>query len=169
VWVNLFARQALARDCDRRIAELLERTTVSPDALVVEINEGIVASDERDVAMLVARLRDQGVMCAIDDFGTGGSSLGRVREVPASVLKIDRSFVNKSEVDSKAKAVAATVVRLANELGMTALAEGCENVMQLDVMVETGCQLVQGYALGHPLPADLFARTFLEMDEAVSS
>lgn len=169
VWVNLFARQALMRDCDRRIAELLERTGVPADALVVEINESVVASDERDVAMLVARLRDQGVTCAIDDFGTGGSSLGRVRDVPATVLKIDRSFVNKCEVDSKAKAVAATVVRLANELGMTALAEGCENTMQLDVMVETGCQLVQGYALGHPLPADLFARTFLEIDRALSS
>lgn len=169
VWVNLFARQALARDCDRRIFELLERTRVPAEALVVEINESVVASDERDVAMLVSRLREGGVVSAIDDFGTGGSSLGRVRDVPAGVLKIDRSFVNKSEVDAKAKAVAATVVRLANELGMTVLAEGVENMMQLDVMMETGCHLVQGYALGHPLPADLFARTFLEMDRAVSS
>ncbi len=169
VWVNLFARQTLSRDCDRRIAELLERTRVPAEALVVEINESIVASDERDVAALVSRLREMGVVSAIDDFGTGGSSLGRVRDVPAAVLKIDRSFVNKSEVDAKAKAVAATVVRLANELGMTVLAEGVENMMQLDVMMETGCHLVQGYALGHPLPADLFARTFLEIDRAVSS
>ncbi|HET9029107.1 MAG TPA: EAL domain-containing protein, partial [Candidatus Aquilonibacter sp.] len=168
VWVNLFARQALSRDCDRRILDLIERTAVEPDALVVEINEGIVASDERDIAALASRLRDAGVLCAIDDFGTGGSSLGRVREVPASVLKIDRSFVNKSEVDVKAKAVAATVVRLANELGMTVVAEGVENTMQLDVMMETGCHFVQGYALGHPLPADLFARTFLSADRAVS-
>lgn len=168
VWVNLFARQALSRDCDRRIVELLERTGVSPDALVVEINEGIVASDERDIASLVGRLREIGVQSAIDDFGTGGSSLGRVRDVPATVLKIDRSFVNKSEVDAKAKAVAATVVRLANELGMTVVAEGVENTMQLDVMMETGCHFVQGYALGHPLPADLFARTFLTVDRASS-
>ncbi len=168
VWVNLFSRQALSRDCDRRIIDLLQRSAVDADALVVEINEGIVASDERDIAALVARLREVGVQCAIDDFGTGGSSLGRVRDVPASVLKIDRSFVNKSEVDAKAKAVAATVVRLANELGMTVVAEGVENTMQLEVMVETGCHFVQGYALGHPLPADLFARTFLTADRAVS-
>lgn len=168
VWVNLFARQALSRDCDRRIVELLHRTAVPPDALVVEINERIVASDERDIASLVARLREAGVQSAIDDFGTGGSSLGRVRDVPASVLKIDRSFVNKSEVDAKAKAVAATVVRLANELGMTVVAEGVENTMQLEVMMETGAHFVQGYALGHPLPADLFARTFLTVDRASS-
>jgi diguanylate cyclase (GGDEF)-like protein len=168
VWVNLFARQVLHRQCRDRIRELLERTAVPADALIVEINESVIASDEGDVAALVSSLRDIGVHCAIDDFGTGGSSLGRVRDVPASVLKIDRSFVTKSEVDSKARAVAVTVVRLASELGMTVVAEGVENTMQLQVMIDTGCQYVQGYALGHPLPAELFARTFLTLDRASS-
>ncbi len=166
VWVNLFARQVIERNCARRIGEMIASTGASPSALVVEINEKVVASDERDVANLAVQLRNIGVMSAIDDFGTGGSSLGRVRDVPAHVLKIDRSFVNKSEVDAKAKAVAATVVRLAAELGMIVVAEGVENTMQLDVMRETGCQIMQGYALGHPLPADLFTRTFLEMGRA---
>lgn len=166
VWVNMFARQTLQRSCKDHVRQLLERTAVSPDALIVEINESVVAADEGDVAQLVTALREIGVHCAIDDFGTGGSSLGRVRDVPASVLKIDRSFVTKSEVDNKARAVAVTVMRLASELGMTVVAEGVENTMQLDVMLETGCQYVQGYALGHPLPADLFARTFLTMGRA---
>ncbi|HTU70742.1 MAG TPA: EAL domain-containing protein [Candidatus Baltobacteraceae bacterium] len=169
VWVNLFARQVLHRHCRDRIRDLLERTAVPASALIVEINESVVASDEGDVAALVSSLREIGVHCAIDDFGTGGSSLGRVRDVPASVLKIDRSFVTKSEVDSKARAVAVTVMRLASELGMTVVAEGVENTMQLEVMLETGCQYVQGYALGHPLPADLFARTFLTASRATSS
>lgn len=168
VWVNLFARQILHRQCLDRVRDLLERTAVPGDALIVEINESVVASDDGDVAALVSRLREIGVHCAIDDFGTGGSSLGRVRDVPASVLKIDRSFVTKSEVDSKARAVAVTVMRLASELGMTVVAEGVENMMQLEVMRETGCEYVQGYALGHPLPAELFARTFLTMDRAGS-
>lgn len=166
VWVNLFARQALDRNCARRIEDLLERTQMPPDALVVEINEGIVASDERDIAALAVALRALGVQVAIDDFGTGGSSLGRVREVPASILKIDRSFVAKSEVDAKAKAVASTVVRLATELGMSVVAEGVENPMQLGVMIETGCEYAQGYALGHPLPADLFEQEFLDLSPA---
>ncbi len=168
IWVNLFARQILARDCADRIASLLERTAVPPEALVVEINERVVASDERDVAQLATRLRELGVQSAIDDFGTGGSSLGRVRDVPAHVLKIDRSFVNRSEVDTKARAVAATVVRLGAELGMAVVAEGVENLMQLQVMQETGCDYAQGYALGHPLPADLFARTFLSVERTGS-
>jgi diguanylate cyclase (GGDEF)-like protein len=168
VWVNLFTRQVLERRCAQRISELLDRCDVSPDALVVEINERVVASDEHDVAALVRSLREMGVQTAIDDFGTGGSSLGRVREVPADVLKIDRSFVNQSEVDHKAKAVSATVVRLASELGMTVVAEGVENVMQLEVMQQMGCEYVQGYLLGHPLPADLFVRTFMRVDQASS-
>jgi diguanylate cyclase (GGDEF)-like protein len=166
MWVNLFARQVLHRHCRDRIRDLLERAMVPADALIVEINESVVASDDGDVAALVSSLRDIGVHCAIDDFGTGGSSLGRVRDVPASVLKIDRSFVTKSEVDSKARAVAVTVLRLASELGMTVVAEGVENTMQLEVMLETGCRYVQGYALGHPLPAELFARTFLTIGRA---
>ena len=132
--------------------DLLERTAMPGDALIVEINESVVASDDGDVAALVSSLREIGVHCAIDDFGTGGSSLGRVRDVPGSVL--DRPpFVTKDEVDAKARAVAVTVVRLASELGMTVVAEGVENMMQLEVMIDTGCQYVQGYALGHPLPA----------------
>ena len=168
VWVNLFARQILHRHCRDRVRDLLERTAMPADALIVEINESVVASDDGDVAALVSSLREIGVHCAIDDFGTGGSSLGRVRDVPASVLKIDRSFVTKSEVDGKARAVAVTVVRLASELGMTVVAEGVENMMQLEVMIDTGCQYVQGYAFGHPLPAELFARTFLTIDRASS-
>jgi diguanylate cyclase (GGDEF)-like protein len=158
VWVNLFSRQALDVNCVQRIRELISTTQSVPQALVVEINERIVVSEEREVAALAQSLRALGVTTAIDDFGTGGSSLGRVRDVPAQVLKIDRSFVTRCEIDSKAKAVAAAVVRLARELGMDVVAEGVENALQVDAMIEVGCELAQGYALGHPVPADLFER-----------
>lgn len=163
IWVNLFARQALDHQCANRIAEAIERHDAPPDALCVEISEKIVASDERDIGALVQALSRKGIKTAIDDFGTGGSSLGRVRDVSVDMLKIDRSFVNRSEIDAKARAVATTVVRLGAELGMNVLAEGVENAMQADVMLEIGCHYAQGYALGHPMPADLFARTTLDM------
>lgn len=158
VWVNLFARQALQEDCAQRIAGLLTRADVDPDALVVEVSEKTVVSEEREISSLVQQLRGLGVTTAIDDFGTGGSSLGRIREVPAHVLKIDRSFVTRCEVDAKAKAVAAAVVRLAGELGMETVAEGVENAPQVEAMVEIGCTFAQGYAMGHPVPAVLFDR-----------
>ena len=163
IWVNLFARQALDRECAMRIADLVQRTGVSADSLVIEISERIVASDEGDVVKLAHALRNAGIHTAIDDFGTGGSSLGRVRDVPVEILKIDRAFVARSEVDTKAKAVASTVVRLAAELGMIVVAEGVENAMQLQVMLETGCEYAQGYALGHPMPAGLFESTLIRI------
>lgn len=166
VWVNLFARQALDASCARRIGDALLAASAPGEALVVEINEGIVVSDERDIAALAQSLKDIGVGTAIDDFGTGGSSLGRIRDVPVDVLKIDRSFVTRIEVDSKAKAVASTVMRLAKELDMAVVAEGVENTMQLEVVTELGCEIAQGYALGHPLPAALFEQTHLHNNNA---
>jgi diguanylate cyclase (GGDEF)-like protein len=162
VWVNLFARQALDPKCVQRIRETILSTQSVPQALAVEINERIVVSEERDISALVSELRALGVMTAIDDFGTGGSSLGRVRDVPAQVLKIDRSFVTRCEVDAKARAVANAVVRLGTELGMDVVAEGVENSLQIEAMIEIGCEFAQGYALGHPVPADLFERMVVE-------
>jgi EAL domain-containing protein (putative c-di-GMP-specific phosphodiesterase class I) len=98
------------------------------------------------------------VSTAIDDFGSGSSSLARVREVPAHILKIDKSFVNRSDVDYKAMTVATTIVRLAAELDLKVVAEGIENQAQAKAMLNVGCDFGQGYALGHPVPADDFAR-----------
>ncbi len=162
VWVNLFARQALDPKCVQRIRETIVATQSVPQALAVEINERIVVSEERDIIALVSGLRALGVTTAIDDFGTGGSSLGRVRDVPAQVLKIDRSFVTRCDVDAKARAVANAVVRLGKELGMDVVAEGVENSLQIEAMIEIGCEYAQGYALGHPVPADLFERMVVE-------
>ncbi|HTX58804.1 MAG TPA: EAL domain-containing protein, partial [Verrucomicrobiae bacterium] len=162
VWVNLFGRQVLDGYCVTRIRETIEAANSVPEALVVEINEKVVVSEERDVSALALQLRAMGIITAIDDFGTGGSSLGRVREVPAQVLKIDRSFVTRCEIDAKAKAVASAVVRLAGELGMSVVAEGVENGLQVETMLAIGCEYAQGYALGHPIPAELFERMVLE-------
>lgn len=156
VWVNLFSRQALDPHCAARIERAIAAAELAPQALVVEINERTVVSDEREIIRLVQDLRDCAVTTAIDDFGAGGSSLGRVRDVPAHVLKIDRTFVTRSEIDAKAKAVAAAIVRLAGELGMAVVAEGVENAAQIETMLDVGCELAQGYALGHPVPAAHF-------------
>ena len=162
VWVNLFPRQALDPTFASRVAELIAALHADPAWLVFEISERIVAGAERDVASLVAELDAIGVMTAIDDFGTGGSSLGRIRDVPARVLKIDKSFVTRSEIDAKAKTVAAAVVRMGAELDMSVLAEGVENAHQVAAMIEVGCEYAQGYAFGHPVPADLFERMVIQ-------
>jgi diguanylate cyclase (GGDEF)-like protein len=158
LWVNFFPRQFLEADCTQRIGQALQDCDASPDLLVVEITERAVAADESAFTQLASDLRAMGVATAIDDFGSGTSSLARLREVPAHILKIDKSFVNRSDVDHKAMTVATTVVRLAAELDLQVVAEGIENTAQANAMLAIGCDFGQGYALGHPVPGADFER-----------
>jgi len=161
LWVNFFPRQVLDPECMQRIRGALDHCSAPPKTLVVEITERTVAADEFGFARLATELRSLGVDTAIDDFGSGTSSLARIREVPAHVLKIDKSFVNRSDVDYKAMTVATTVVRLAAELDLKVVAEGIENQAQANAMLNIGCDFGQGYALGHPVPATDFERALL--------
>ncbi len=154
MWVNVFDRQLHDPHFGDRLMALLDTHNLEPAALVVEINETIVAADELEIGAISAGLRARGIKIAIDDFGTGGSSLGRLHDTPADVLKIDRSFVARCEVDPRARAVVAAIIRLANEVDLEVVAEGVENALQLAVLEAQGCGLVQGYLLAHPMPAD---------------
>ena len=151
-WVNLSARQVRDPDMFARICRALTSAGVESQGLVVEMNERILANDDHVVRSVTAELREIGVGVAIDDFGTGGSSYGRVRDVPANILKIDRSFVSRAQVDAKSYAVASGIARLGLDLGMELVAEGVENQAELATMLELGCTYIQGFELAHPMP-----------------
>lgn len=154
MWVNVFDRQLHDPKFKERLLGLLAAFDFPASALVIEINETIVTADEAEIGVISQSLRDAGIRVAIDDFGTGGSSLGRLRETPADVLKIDRSFVARCEIDPRARAVVQAVVQLARDVDLEVVAEGVENAMQLSMIESLGCELVQGYALAHPMPAE---------------
>lgn len=154
MWVNVFGRQLHDPRFTERLLGILQAQGVPPSALVVEINETVVATDSAEIGAIAAELRAAGMRVAIDDFGTGGSSLGRLRDIPADVLKIDRSFVARSEIDPRARAVVGAIVTLAGEVDLEVVAEGVENALQLGVLESVGCGMVQGYALAHPMPAE---------------
>jgi EAL domain-containing protein (putative c-di-GMP-specific phosphodiesterase class I) len=98
-------------------------------------------------------LRELGLKVAIDDFGAGHSSLARLRELPVDVLKVDRSFLADVPTDPNAGAMLTAVLRLAEALGMDAVAEGVETPAQRQFLVAEGWRLAQGFALGRPVPA----------------
>jgi EAL domain-containing protein (putative c-di-GMP-specific phosphodiesterase class I) len=104
-------------------------------------------------AHTLSLLRAHGVQMAIDDFGKGHSSLERLRQLPVSTLKIDRSFVADLPHDRGAAAIVVAIIQLAHSLDLQPLAEGIETQEQLDFLLEHGCDLGQGYLLGHPVPA----------------
>ena len=136
------------------LIESAEQAGVEPHRIMIEVTESTVMVQPTRAARTLALLREHGVRLAIDDFGTGHSSLARLRELPVSTLKIDRSFVADLPYDRGAAAIVAAIIQLSHSLGLQPLAEGIETQAQLEFVLEHGCTLGQGYLLGRPVPAD---------------
>ncbi len=154
--VNISPRQLHRVDFAKHF---LERTRDWSNALCgldVEITEGALLGDRSAVLDELQRLRNCGICIAIDDFGTGYSSLSRLSELPVDRLKIDRSFIAKLPHDAAGRTLVQTIITLAHAFGMTAVAEGVETVAQLNVLIELGCDYVQGYLVSRPVNAEAY-------------
>jgi len=127
------------------------------DGLVFEITESLFLSDYDRLSGLLNQIRDLGISFSIDDFGTGHSSLSRLRRLPVSELKIDRSFVMDMEKNRDDLTIVESTIQLAHNLGLQVVAEGVENAAVLQRLNEMGCDLVQGFHVGHPMPPDKLA------------
>jgi diguanylate cyclase (GGDEF)-like protein/PAS domain S-box-containing protein len=156
--VNLSGRQLIEPDLVPRMVDTLETAGVDPGALSLslEVTETLLPTDQEGVKTRLRDLHDLGIQLAIDDFGTGYSSLRYVRELPISIVKIDRSFVSGLGVHAEDEAIVSAVVRLAHTLGLTVVAEGVETPSQFEYLANVGCDHVQGYLFGHPEPAHAF-------------
>ncbi|MCE2950438.1 MAG: EAL domain-containing protein, partial [bacterium] len=131
--------------------------------LQIEVTEGLMIDNPREVRETLLRLSQAGVRLAMDDFGTGYSSLSCLHRFPFDVLKIDREFVREIDDDDGARALVAAAVRLGQELGLSVVAEGVESAAQQSILKQLGCSLLQGYLVGHPLPAQEFEARWLRV------
>jgi diguanylate cyclase (GGDEF)-like protein len=137
------------------VADALRAADLPPEQLSLDLAENAVARDPRRVAAQFAELRISGVEVAIDDFGSGYSSLGQLVNIPADVLKVDRSVVAGADGRStQAAAAIGAVVGLATACGMRSLAEGVETAAQLELAADLGCTFAQGRHIAEPMPAD---------------
>jgi EAL domain-containing protein (putative c-di-GMP-specific phosphodiesterase class I) len=109
-----------------------------------------------EVDLALAALKNLGVRIALDDFGTGYSSLSHLKRLPIDTLKIDRSFVNDIETDTNDRVIVQTILNIARNLGVSAIAEGVENEMQALLLRRFGCHAYQGYLYGRPMSRDEF-------------
>jgi diguanylate cyclase (GGDEF)-like protein len=151
--VNLSARNLLDAELPQQVAELLARHAVPAARLVLEVTESAALVDpDRAIAVLQA-LRDSGVGVSIDDFGTGNASIEYLTRLPASELKLDRSFVTGMLENARSEAIVRSTVELARSLGLKLVAEGIETEDVMVRLAELGADLGQGYLFSRPLPA----------------
>jgi diguanylate cyclase len=116
---------------------------------------------ETSIAVL-QEIRDMDVALSIDDFGTGYSSLSYLQRLPLNLLKIDQSFVRDMARSEASAVITRALISLAHNLNLTVLAEGVETKEQLAMLREYGCDQVQGYLFSRPIPAEEFAKQFLQ-------
>jgi len=151
--VNLPSRLFERNDLVALIQQATDRHGVSHRSIEIEITESSLMKQLRNSPAL-HRLSDFGVEIAIDDFGTGYSSLAYLTTLPISELKIDRSFVHDLGVTLQSSAVVTAIIALARALGIRVIAEGVENLRQMEVLHRLGCSTMQGFLFTRPLPAD---------------
>jgi diguanylate cyclase (GGDEF)-like protein/PAS domain S-box-containing protein len=153
VGFNLSPRELWSTHLPERVLGKLRNGGVDPTTVVVEITESTAMADPDRTQRILSEMHAWGLKLALDDFGTGYSSLSRLKHLPVDILKIDRSFVSRVDGDVDNANMVRAMIDLAQNLGMTALAEGIETEAELAFLVEHGCPLGQGFHLGRPLPA----------------
>lgn len=156
VSVNVSPRQLRNTDLPKLVQGCLRETGLPADCLHLELTETAVIGDELHVRGLLAQLREAGVKVWLDDFGTGFSGLSHLRRVPVDGVKIDRSFIADVLRDPDDLALTTAIIAMAHSLGITVIAEGVEKEGQYAILRERGCDLAQGYWLGHPINAQDF-------------
>jgi diguanylate cyclase (GGDEF)-like protein len=164
--VNLSALQFCHAGLVNSVAAALERHQLPANSLTLEITETTAMSDADASMTVLQQLSDMGVDLSIDDFGTGYSSLMYLKRLPANELKIDRGFVRDLEHDSDDAAIVSAIVALGQALDLRIVAEGVETDAQQNFLTRLGCDSLQGYLLGHPLPADSFMANILAGEDA---
>jgi diguanylate cyclase len=159
--VNLSAVQFNHPGLRRSVEETLQRHSLEPRFLTLEITESTAMRDADASLRILQELNTMGVRISIDDFGTGYSSLLYLKRLPASELKIDRGFVRDLAYDHGDTAIISAIIALGQSLSLNIVAEGVETVSQRDFLMRLGCRSMQGYLLGRPVPGEMFTQPSL--------
>ncbi len=172
VSINLSAQRFQQPDLAGKLAAMCEEMKVDPTDLHLEITESTAMQDFEAGLTTISQLRDLGCKICLDDFGTGYSSLSHLRRLQVDYVKLDRSFIVNLERDHHERAMTRAIVDLIHSLGMTVLAEGVETRQQLGYLIQCRVDVIQGFLMGKPRPAQAYRRALLEPDllmrEAVS-
>ena len=152
--INISPKQFLLSDVHLDIAHAIETNEIDPSYLELELTESLIAEDPEKIISMLSTLKSLGVRLSIDDFGTGYSSLSYLSQFPLDILKIDKSFVQKSENDKRGLALTKAIVGIAKSLNLEVIAEGVETKEQLAILNDLGCEYMQGFYYSAAIPSE---------------
>ena len=141
-------------DFVEEMRSLIESSGIAPEQFEIEITESFLIDSADKALQCINELRAMGVKFAMDDFGTGYSSLSYLNRIPANLLKIDKSFIDKINVNESSKQYVAAIISMGHIMGLDVISEGVEEDAQLDALRSIGRDYVQGYIWGRPMSAD---------------
>ena len=137
-----------------RRKSILETYAFSPSQLEIEITESVMVESVERAKAVIEEVKGLGLQVAIDDFGTGYSSLSYLHNFPANLLKIDKSFIDAMNEGKSSQKYVESIISIGHVLGLEVISEGVESEEQLETLKRIGCDLIQGYIWGRPLPPD---------------
>lgn len=164
VSVNVSVMQLRQPNFVSQVRTALDASGLPGERLCIEITESVFATEsQEDIVSLMSKIRDLGVVIALDDFGTGYSSLSYLNRLPLDVVKIDRSFIANSDMDTRKRSLLVGIVALGKGLGLSIVAEGAETQGEVTLLRDLKCEGIQGYFFSRPLPAGQFAEDFYRL------
>ena len=156
VSVNLSRSDMLDLHLEERLVRLIEENGLEYGDIKLEVTESAYTDNAQTVLDVIRRLRDIGFEIEMDDFGSGYSSLNMLSEMPIDVLKLDMKFISNIAVSETARRLVLLMLDIARYLRVRVVAEGVENGEQLQILRDSGCELVQGYYFSRPVPPQAF-------------
>ncbi|MCK1344516.1 EAL domain-containing protein [Bradyrhizobium sp. CW11] len=166
--VNVSAAQFRRENLDAHVRKALRETGLAPSRLELEITEGVLIEDIARAKKTMQSLKTLGILFALDDFGTGYSSLSYLEAFPLDRIKIDRCFVASLGQSERSLAIVRAVIGLAHGLGVPVLAEGIETDAQMSLLLQEGCDEMQGYLIGRPRRLAVNRETKHDVKQAAS-
>lgn len=152
--LNISAIQYKQADFIDKMLGIMKKYKVEPNQVELEITESILIDDFQEIMDKLVILKDIGVKISLDDFGTGYSSLSYLKGLPIDTLKIDKSFIDTVISDENTRIITESIIYMVKKLGYETIAEGVEEQEQYDYLYRIGCDNIQGFYLGKPMPAE---------------
>jgi diguanylate cyclase (GGDEF)-like protein len=163
--INISAQQFIQNEFVELVTTVLHSTGMPPQYLELEITEEVGGQNPEKIIETMLKLKNLGVQLAIDDFGTGYSSLSYLTRFPVDTLKIDRAFVSKMDSDAHNLAIVRMIMSLAKTLNLKVVAEGVETEQQHKMLMELGCDLIQGFYFYKPLSLNDYQQLLTQHSE----